>query len=401
MDEQVRLDVTELLAEEEEADRGERERERVDVAPIDLLGHHSAVGVLAGDAALCVQLEHPVVDALEEMPRPHARVEHLRVGAEVQRRDHVRDVAGGRIERAKLCLLRPPGGEEALVDVADVLVRQAPEALDREVVDQLGEDVLLWPEVVVGVFPKHEGERLSAQVESDLHELAPAVLLDHVLADVGRELLAESSIGILVFGIPRLCGVSDAAPQEPEEDCGSRRRRLASARWQELPHDPVEARQVAVLAEVEEEDLVEVVEGRLRHHLRGDLLGLGLAGLGDLALVQGAHLGSRLRAVNEPVPERAEEGGRGVGRHDLDRLVDLCPDAVFDAVEVVEEDLAQAVACDLFLRERAAQLERHDALPLPDLRAEVLVLDLAEEGPVSHGTESEEPGAVGLAAVEG
>lgn len=67
---------------------------------------------------------------------------------------------------------------------------------------------------------------------------------------------------------------------------------------------------------------------------------------------------------------------------------------------MVKEDLAQALGGDLLLRERAAELERLDTFPVPDLGAEVLVLDLAEQGPVRHRSEPEEPGSVELSAIE-
>jgi len=53
--------------------------------------------------------------------------------------------------------------------------------------------------------------------------------------------------------------------------------------------DAVEARQVPFLADAEEEDLVEVVDGRLRRHLPDDARGGGPQELGAFPLVETSH----------------------------------------------------------------------------------------------------------------
>lgn len=89
-----------------------------------------------------------------------------------------------------------------MIDVANVLVREIPEALCGEVLDELCKNILLGPKVIVGVLTKYERERLCADIECDLYQLGLAVLLDHVLADLRRELRPESAIRVLIAGIP-------------------------------------------------------------------------------------------------------------------------------------------------------------------------------------------------------
>ena len=163
--------------------------------------------------------------------------------------------------------------------------------------------------------------------------------------------MAKRTVCLVILGVPSRGRVADAPAEKAEEHrdlCG---RSVRAAAREKLPHDPVEARQVPVFAQVEEEDLVQVVERRLRDHLGRDRLGPGLACLGDLALVQGAHPLHRLRPLEQPTAELPEERRRLIGRDDLDRLVNLDADTVLDAVEVVEEDLPQPGAGDDLLGE--------------------------------------------------
>ncbi len=79
------------------------------------------------------------------------------------------------------------------------------------------------PEEVVGVLAVNEGKALARKVEGDTDQLPPVVLLDHILADLGSQLVAELAIGRLLLGPPRSYGVAHLAPKETEEH--SRRRR--------------------------------------------------------------------------------------------------------------------------------------------------------------------------------
>src|SRR5207248_11634199 len=146
-----------------------------------------------------------------------------------------------------------------------------------------------------------------------------------------------------------------------------RRRRLGAGSWKEFPHDPVAAGDMAVLAEVEAEDLVEVIERPLGDALLADLLLAVSPELRDLALIEAAHPPERFRPVEEPAAEVSDEGRRLGRPHDLDRLHDLWTKIVLDPVEVVEQDLAKPLTVDDLLGELAAQVERLDLLPSPEL----------------------------------
>lgn len=257
------------------------------------------------------------------MPGAHARVEHPGVASELELRHHVVDVAARRVEGAELRLLCSPRRQQALVDVAYVAVRERLEALRRKVEDELGEDVLRRTEVVVRILAVHEREVLFGEVEGDLDELAPAVLLDHGGLDLRRQLLAQRTVRLLVLRVPRRSGVANAPTQEACEDRDGGRSGLRLRARQELAHDPVEARQMSVLAEAQEEDFVQVVERGLRDHLARDLWLAVFPYLRDLAVVERAHSRERLRAVEEPAPELPNERRRSVRLHDLDRLRNL------------------------------------------------------------------------------
>ncbi len=132
-----------------------------------------------------------------------------------------------------------------------------------------------------------------------------------------------------------------------------------------------------VLAERQEKDLVEVVERCLGDHLLGNLLAVA-ADLGDFALVQLSHPAQRLGTLHEPASEVGEHGRR-VGTHDdLDGVEDVAPDVVFDAIEVVEQDLPQSLGIDDLLLELTSQVEALDSVPVPQL-SELLVLEVIED----------------------
>ncbi len=202
---------------------------------------------------------------------------------------------------------------------------------------------------------------------------------------------------MLLLGAPRTRGVEQAPAQEAEEHGGRRRRCLRLRRRQELAHDPVEAGEVAVLAEIEEEDLVQVAERRLRDDL-SDHVRAALAGLGHLPLVELARPAQRLRPGDEPAAEVRQRPGLWPGHH-LDQVEGVPADVGLDSPEVVQQDLAQTLGGDDLLGELASDVRSLDPLPGPRL-GQLLVVDLVEERPVSHGPRAEEPVELGLPAVE-
>ncbi len=101
-----------VLVQEEQADRGERGRERVDVPTVELFADDLAKRVLGRVALGAVQIGEPVIQPGQEVPGPHAGVEHDRVAAQVQLRDHVPDVAVRRVEGPELVRLLLARGKE-------------------------------------------------------------------------------------------------------------------------------------------------------------------------------------------------------------------------------------------------------------------------------------------------
>jgi hypothetical protein len=240
---------------------------------------------------------------------------------------------------------------------------------------------------------------LLGQVEGDSDELPPVVLLDHVSPDVGGQIPPQRAVGRLLVGSPPARVVADLSPQEGQEDRRRGRGGLGSGGREELTQDPVEAAQVAVLAEVEEEDLVEVVERRLGDHLLDHLTLVGPCHLGQLALVERPHAGHGRGVLAQPGSERRQEGGWLIGRDELHGVRDRGAQIVFEPIQVMQEDLEQALATDHLLREAAPQVSVLDPVPAPDLRELLVGID-SECGGVNHDSPSEEAGSLRLSAVE-
>ena len=155
--------------------------------------------------------------------------------------------------------------------------------------------------------------------------------------------------------------------------------------------------EVAILAEVEEEDLVEAVESRLGDHLLSDLFLVLAADLGDLALVELTQAPKSLGTVEEPLSEVREQRRRLVARDDLNGVEHVGAEIVLDAVEVIEEDLEQALVGNDFFSEGTAEMSFLDTAPLPDL-IEELVLGGGRR--VDHRLQAEKRRSRGLAGIE-
>jgi hypothetical protein len=128
-----------------------------------------------------------------------------------------------------------------------------------------------------------------------------------VLTDVGRELGSKRVIRPLFVRRQVAGRIDEPSAEQSQEDRRGRGCGIAPRAREELAQDSVEAGKVAILAEVEEEDLVEVVQCRLGHHLLGDLPLIVPTDLRDLALVELPESPKSIRPLDQPAAEVGQD----------------------------------------------------------------------------------------------